>query len=771
MIFFGAGRSLSSRLNLTSQLGSYHVVEIWDHHPKTDAVIFRGRRIKVTQPHALGQRLPIYILPVRYEKEIREQLVREDGIDEDDIFAWDVLLEGVRQKILRSCQSSLDPQLQACADFIKHRRGLGAFFGDFQDAYTEERMQVPVSFDEVSGLWFTDWHGRRLYMKRGATEQEAEGYFRSIKMEQDDQSPHHYPVDFEQFPVDVVIDCGAAEGFFALDAVGKAEKIILFECDDDWLYALRHTFAEIKCAESEIIVVPKFVGNAESDVQTTVDALGISGKRLLVKLDIEGAEMEALHGMENTLARCPSVRVLACSYHRHGDAEKISAFLLDRHFIVRFSDGYMWFQDAQQPIMAELRHGLVIAEREQRKRVYLWGAGRKLSEAYAALRPEACIVSGVIDSHAEYCKPFRCHEVQFPSVLKDTDFDAVIVTAKQWDGIARDYAAMGLPGEKLICFWKTGDSTLPLFRQEYVRSQRLADECRCWKLRALNAPFEYGKESVQVRNSEKLLQQILKEHASLSRFGDGEFSIMLHEERPWFQKPDLKLAERLQSVLHGNVPNLLLAIADNYGNLDKYTEDGATAIRDYQLENHHRERILEMLDESRDYYDAYVTRPYLIYRDKRWSEQIFDLWKQVFAGRDILLVEGRFSRFGYGSNLLAGAASVRRILAPEKDAFQQYDRILESIRQHAGATDLVLISLGPTATVLAADVAKSGIQAIDVGQLDNEYDWYRMGAERRVLIPGKMTAEVQRGRGVVIEKDAEFESSVVDRCFQEEPGV
>ena len=61
-----------------------------------------------------------------------------------------------------------------------------------------------------------------------------------------------------------------------------------------------------------------------------------------------------------------------------------------------------------------------------------------------------------------------------------------------------------------------------------------------------------------------------------------------------------------------------------------------------------------------------------------------------------------------------------------------------------------------------------GIQAIDIGQLDNEYDWYRMGANDRVPIAGKMTAEVQWNRNVEDIQDTAYESSIVDRCFQEE---
>ena len=51
--------------------------------------------------------------------------------------------------------------------------------------------------------------------------------------------------------------------------------------------------------------------------------------------------------------------------------------------------------------------------------------------------------------------------------------------------------------------------------------------------------------------------------------------------------------------------------------------------------------------------------------------------------------------------------------------------------------------MGPTATVLAYDLAKNGIQAFDIGQLDNEYHWFLSKAEKKIEIPGKSVAEVE----------------------------
>lgn len=46
---------------------------------------------------------------------------------------------------------------------------------------------------------------------------------------------------------------------------------------------------------------------------------------------------------------------------------------------------------------------------------------------------------------------------------------------------------------------------------------------------------------------------------------------------------------------------------------------------------------------------------------------------------------------------------------------------------------LVLIALGHTATVLAYDLAEVGYQAIDIGHIDIEYEWFLMRAPKKYL--------------------------------------
>lgn len=49
--------------------------------------------------------------------------------------------------------------------------------------------------------------------------------------------------------------------------------------------------------------------------------------------------------------------------------------------------------------------------------------------------------------------------------------------------------------------------------------------------------------------------------------------------------------------------------------------------------------------------------------------------------------------------------------------------------------------MGPTATILAYDLHKAGYQAVDIGHVDVEYEWWRMGATRKVQLEKKYVNE------------------------------
>ncbi len=73
---------------------------------------------------------------------------------------------------------------------------------------------------------------------------------------------------------------------------------------------------------------------------------------------------------------------------------------------------------------------------------------------------------------------------------------------------------------------------------------------------------------------------------------------------------------------------------------------------------------------------------------------------------------------------------------------------------------LVLIALGPTATVLAHDLAEHGVQSIDVGHIDIEYEWFQMKATSKVPVPWRYVNETGN-RLSELSSDPEYTSQII----------
>jgi glycosyltransferase family protein len=266
-----------------------------------------------------------------------------------------------------------------------------------------------------------------------------------------------------------------------------------------------------------------------------------------------------------------------------------------------------------------------------------------------------------------------------------------------------------------------------------------------------------------VESGEKAIDLIIQEGKSLCRFGDGEFSLIAGQTRHEFQHPDSHLGERLQEILRSSQPNILLCIADNYGDLSKYKDHNRLEIRAYMTEEV-RQQHYALLDMQHTYYDAYLTRPYILYRDNQTDapKRRFEHLKQIWNKRDVLIIEGEKTRMGVGNNLFDNAKSIIRILGPAEHAFDQYDKLLtETLKQDKSR--LVLIALGPTATVLAYDLACAGFQALDIGHIDIEYEWMLAGQGTRVPIPHKYINELPGGDNVIDIKDDTYEKQIIAR--------
>lgn len=259
---------------------------------------------------------------------------------------------------------------------------------------------------------------------------------------------------------------------------------------------------------------------------------------------------------------------------------------------------------------------------------------------------------------------------------------------------------------------------------------------------------------------------IVKEGKSLVRFGDGEFDMMAGRSRHKFQHYDETLSRRLREIIQSQEAGLMVAVADNYGSLEKYNEDGKQGIRSYMTKEIRLEHR-KWLDLERMYHNAYITRPYAQFADNQTEAPLerFHQLQRIWEGRKVIFVEGNQSRLGVGNNLFDNVASIRRIEAPATSSFDRYDEILNAALNHAEKDTLFLVALGPTAEVLVYDLFKKGYQAVDIGHVDLEYEWYLSGSGGRCEVKNKYNNEFKGGDCVIPVNDNKYLAEIVDNIY------
>ena len=237
------------------------------------------------------------------------------------------------------------------------------------------------------------------------------------------------------------------------------------------------------------------------------------------------------------------------------------------------------------------------------------------------------------------------------------------------------------------------------------------------------------------------VDEIVFNNKSLARFGDGEFGWLLGREAACgYQDVTPELSRRLMEVLQSANENLLIGVLRVLNDDTNMNFLARAHWREFKFQS--EDQLLQVLNLGECYVDSSITRPYIDLKDKSSASSEFENIKRIWKGKRVLLVEGKESRLGVGNDLFSQSECLHRILAPSTNAFSRYDSILALTKKSAPNYDMVLLALGTTATVLAYDLCLDGIQAVDIGHIDNEYEWMRMGARRKVPIPGKNVDEV-----------------------------
>ncbi|PTM21420.1 SP_1767 family glycosyltransferase [Lactobacillus sp. PFC-70] len=279
----------------------------------------------------------------------------------------------------------------------------------------------------------------------------------------------------------------------------------------------------------------------------------------------------------------------------------------------------------------------------------------------------------------------------------------------------------------------------------------------------LRYPYVHHRlKRIKIKSIEETITKIISDGASISRFGDGEMMWLLNVKHGSFQNVSDELSKQLKRVL-GSSSDIMVGLPDAFKSVSQFKYRSGriwrTELSKYGL------KFYKVLDDDKEYFNANISRMYIDYKDYTRSGRLFDLLKKIWNGRNLLIVEGETSRLGVGNDLFNGSLSIQRIVCPSRNAFESYSDILTITEKEANKIEdpLILLALGPTATVLAFDIHEKGFQVLDIGHVDVEYEWYRMHAKHKVSLKYKDVSEVNGNNPQVKLDDVQYKREIIAR--------
>ncbi len=219
-----------------------------------------------------------------------------------------------------------------------------------------------------------------------------------------------------------------------------------------------------------------------------------------------------------------------------------------------------------------------------------------------------------------------------------------------------------------------------------------------------------------VKRELETVEYIVEHRASIGRFGDGEFNMCIGRHKS-FQTYDDALVKRLKEVLSSEDENFLVGI-----NTIQAEHDLSDIWKKFVVRRGNR--VLKLLDPHRVYDSSTITTVFP--QDPACFERYVEKLKAIWHNRKVVFVVGRNSRFFFEKELFDNVRCHEFIYGPAQNAFSVYDELLNQVARY-DTEWLVLIALGPTATIMAYDLYRKGYQAIDLGQTPSKYHKAKYG--------------------------------------------
>ena len=242
--------------------------------------------------------------------------------------------------------------------------------------------------------------------------------------------------------------------------------------------------------------------------------------------------------------------------------------------------------------------------------------------------------------------------------------------------------------------------------------------------------YGYGiikSKKIKVMSIDDTIRLMQSTNKSLVRFGDGEVTILRGTDIA-FQESDSALSTEMAEILGYHYDDLVVCIVDMFNDIDQYVPKTKKYWKEHLLI--YRKYYNKLCDPNRTYGNSFFSRCYMNIRDKDKSAIRFEEIKKIWAGKEVVVVEGCGTHNGVGNDLLDACKNINRIICPSTNAYDRKKEILDECYK-MDKSKLFLVSLGPAAKTIVNELFQHGYRAIDIGQVDTEYEWFLRGVTQK----------------------------------------
>lgn len=225
---------------------------------------------------------------------------------------------------------------------------------------------------------------------------------------------------------------------------------------------------------------------------------------------------------------------------------------------------------------------------------------------------------------------------------------------------------------------------------------------------------------VKIFDEFETVLKIYNDKCSICRFGDGEIYHLFRTDpkcKSGGQTCSINFKNNLEKVLNNNDEKILIGFSGYFSNndfkqknykLNLLSKSTLKFINKFSIKLN--DKYKKIFEEKK--YSAEITRLHQLID----PYPIIDIFNKMFIENDCFFIGNEKIINLLKNNNKIKFKSIEFFKAPNSNAYDNYNNLLEEIiKTDSIKNKLLLVSLGPTATVMCYDLAKMGFWAIDIG--------------------------------------------------------